>query len=250
MTTIAFLFYTLSILFFIDGVVLSVRGNVTIGLFIVYTLSICCAVWAKFYREIWAFTSHGILLWLRYAVIIGIVVYVGCMALIVSYSYTDIDYKEDVVIVLGAGVKNGKPSITLQNRLDAAIDYYHRNSDIHIVVTGGIARQKDTTEAAVMEKYLLENGIPQDVIVVEDVSQSTQENYIFTKQILTEKGIKHDSIVFITNSFHIYRAKTYAHHCGFENAHALSTKTDLFVFVPALIREVLGVVDMWVFKLN
>lgn len=244
------IFYILSALFLLDGVVLSIRGNVSVGLFIIYGLGICCAVFGRFHSEILEFTSSGILLWIRYAVILGIAVYIGCMGLILSYSHSNVDYTEDAVIVLGCGVKNGRPSVTLQARLDAAIDYYEKNSDIHIVVAGGLARQKDTTEAAVMKSYLLENSIPEEKIIVEDKSQSTKENYLFTKEILEEENIKHDSTVFITNSFHIYRAKTYAEHCGFENAHALSTKTDIFVFVPALIREVLGVIDMWVFKLR
>lgn len=244
------IFYILSALLLIDGIVLTFRGNITIGLFIVYGLSLCCGIWGRFHREIWAFTSHGIWYFLRILALVGIAVYIASMALILCYSHTSIDYKEDVVIVLGAGVQHGRPSITLQNRLNAAVEYYHINSDIHIVVAGGLARQKDTTEALVMKNYLLEQGIPENVIIMEDKSQSTKENYIYSKQILEEKGIKHDSIAFVTNSFHIYRAKTYAEFCGFKNAHALSTRTDLFVFVPALIREVLGVIDMWLFKLN
>ena len=244
------IFYILSALFLIDGIVLTVRSSISIGLFIVYGLCICCAVFAKFHKEILAFTSSGVMLWVRWLVIIGIVVYIGCMGLILSYSHTNVDYNEDVVIVLGSGVKNGRPNITLQMRLDASIEYYKQNSDVYIVVAGGLARQKDTTEALVMKNYLVENGIPEDIIIMEDKSQSTLENYRFSKEILENKNIKHDSIVFITNDFHIYRAKTYANHCGFENAHALSTKTDLFIFVPALIREVLGVIDMWVFRLK
>ncbi|MBP1551170.1 MAG: hypothetical protein J6C04_02710, partial [Oscillospiraceae bacterium] len=72
-------FYILSALFLIDGIVLSVRGNVSVGLFIIYGLSICCAVFAKFHKEILAFTASGTLLWLRYIVIAGIVIYIGCM---------------------------------------------------------------------------------------------------------------------------------------------------------------------------
>lgn len=172
------------------------------------------------------------------------------MGLILSCSYTDIDYNEDIVIVLGAGVTNGKVSKVLQNRLDACIDYYNKNSDIYIAVSGGLTRLKDGTEAEAMAEYLTSHGIPPSIIIMEDKSQSTLENYKFTKQILNEKNIVHDSIVFVTNDFHIYRAKKYAEYCGFKNAHALSTKTDLFTFVPALTREVLGVIDMWLFKLK
>lgn len=204
----------------------------------------------KYHSLIFKLTSHGFLFVLRNIVILAIICYIVCMGIILSYSHTNVDYKEDVVIVLGAGVVNGKVSKTLQSRLDACIDYYNKNKDIYIVVTGGLTRQKDTTEAAAMREYLISNGIPDNIIIVEDKSQSTFENYKFTKKILEDKKIKHDSIVFVTNSFHIYRAKTYSEFCGFKNSHALSTKTDLFVFIPALIREVLGVIDMWLFKLN
>ena len=247
---ISLFFYILSVLLFINGIVLTVRGNVTVGLYIVFGLSICCFIWAKFHIQLWQLTSSGILLWLRRLVILGIAVYLIFMGLILSCSYTDVDYTEDAVIVLGAGVTNGKVSKTLQNRLDACIDYYHKNSDIYIAVSGGLTRLKDRTEAEAMAKYLIDNDIPEDVIIIEDKSQSTLENYRFTKQIFEDKKICHDSIVFVTNDFHIYRAKKYATYCGFENAHALSTRTDLFTFVPALIREVLGVIDMWVFKLK
>ena len=250
MIKISLIFYILSAPLFINGVVLAARGNVTVGLYIVFGLSICCFIWARFHAEIWQLTSSGILLCLRRLVLLGIAVYLLFMGLILSYSYTNVDYGEDIMIVLGAGVTNGKVSKVLQNRLDAAVDYYSKNSDIHIVVAGGLTRQKDTTEAAAMAEYLIANGIPKDIIILEDKSQSTLENYKFTKHILENKHIDFDSVVFVTNDFHIFRAKKYAIHCGFKNAHALSTRTDLFTFIPALTREVLGVIDMFLFKLK
>jgi len=247
---ITVIFYILSVLFLINGIVMNIRTNATVGLFILYGLSVCCFVFARFHTQIIAATSHGILLWMRTLVIIGIAVYLGLMAFIMVQNSTNVTCDEDVVIILGAGVKNGKVSKALQLRLDAGIEYHRKNPDAYIVVTGGLTPQKDTTEATVMKDYLLQHGISEHIIIVEDKSQSTLENYRFSKAILEEKGIKHDSIVFVTNDFHIYRAKTYAKYCGFEDAHPLSTKTDIFTIIPALTREVLGVMDMWVFKLK
>ena len=250
MSDITVIFYILSLLFFINAVVINIRTNATLGLFILYGLAVCCFVFGRFHKPILEATSHGALLVLRWLVIIGIAVYVGLMGFIMLHSHTNVTYKEDVVIVLGAGVKNGKVSKALQLRLDAAIDYHSKNPDAYIVVTGGITPQKDTTEAAAMKDYLTSHGIKEDIIIVEDKSLSTQQNYEFTKIILDEKNISYNTIVFVTNDFHIYRAKTYAHYCGFENAHALSTRTDIFTSTPALTREVCGVLDMWVFKLK
>lgn len=172
------------------------------------------------------------------------------MCYLVLYGKTTVDYHEDTVIVLGAGVNNSKPSKTLKARLDACIEYYDKNPDIHIVVTGGTARQKNTTEADVMKSYLVEHGIPKEIILVENKATSTKENYLFSKELLDKNNLPYESIVFITNSFHVYRAGVYAKFCGFGNAHSLAVKTDIFVFLPAVIREVLGVIDMWVFKLK
>ena len=250
MIFITIIFYILSSLFLINGIVMNIRTNATVGLFILYGLSLCCFVFGRFHTQILAATDHGILLWIRTLVLVGIAVYIGFMGFIMAQSSTAVTYDEDVVIILGAGVKNGKVSKALQLRLDAGIEYSRRNSDAYIVVTGGLTPQKDTTEAAVMKDYLIQHNIPEEKIIVEDKSLSTLENYRFTKAILDEKGIKQDSIVFVTNDFHIYRAKTYAKYCGFENAHPLSTRTDIFTITPALTREVLGVIDMWVFKLK
>lgn len=247
---ITILFYILSVLFLLNGVVMNIRTNATVGLFILYGLSICCFVFGRYHTQIITATNHGVLLWLRTLVIIGILVYIGLMGFIMAQSSTAVNYKEDVVIILGSGVKNGKVGKPLQLRLDAGIEYSHKNPDAYIVVTGGLTPQKDTTEAAVMKDYLVQHGIAEEKIIVEDKSLSTLENYRFSKELLEKYKIKHDSIVFITNDFHIYRAKTYAKFCGFDNAHPLSTRTDLFTITPALTREVLGVIDMWVFKLR
>ena len=247
---ITIIFYILSAAFFINGIVMNIRTNATVGLFILYGLSICCFIFGRFHGPILEATSHGVLLWLRTLVVIGITVYLGLMGFIMLQSHTNVTYNEDVVIVLGAGVKNGKVSKALQLRLDAGIEYSKKNPDAYIVVTGGLTPQKDTTEAAVMKEYLLCHGIEENKIIVEDKSLSTLENYRFTKAILDENNIRYDSIVFVTNDFHIFRAKTYARYCGFENAHPLSTRTDIFTITPALTREVLGVMDMWVFKLK
>ena len=129
---------------------------------------------------------------------------------------------------------------------------YLNNSGVKVVCCGEVMEEivPNTTEAAVMKDYLISHGISESKIIVEDKSQSTLENYRFTKAILDNLNITYDSIVFVTNDFHIYRAKTYAKYCGFKNAHPLSTRTDIFTITPALTREVLGVMDMWVFKLK
>lgn len=207
-------------------------------------------IYARFFELINAKTAFGIFFYLKLLVFLGIGVYIGLIVYILSFGTTTVDYDENVVIVLGAGVQNNKAGKALQHRLDACIEYYGENPEVTIVVTGGLTRKKDTTEALVMKEYLIEKGIPTNKILLEDTSQSTKENYLLSKKILEQNNVKYDKIVFVTNSFHVYRAKSYAKFCGFENAASLSASTDIASFIPAVLREVLGVIDMWLFKLK
>lgn len=72
-----------------------------------------------------------------------------------------------VAIVLGAGVKSdGTPSDALHDRLAVGEDLYRKNAVKTILVTGddGGFRQN---EVAVMKKFLLDDGVPEDDILVD-----------------------------------------------------------------------------------
>ena len=239
-----------SILFLINGIILTKKGSITAGVYILYTLGISFFTYGHFYTQINFLTSDGILFYFKILVFIGLAVYILIMIFILSNAKTTANYTEDIIIILGAGVINGNPTKALENRLKSCIEYYKKNKHINIIVTGGLTRQKDTTESAVMKDYLVANGIPSKIIFEENYSQSTKENYVFSNNIIAEFGLKHNSVAFITNSFHIFRGKVYANFCGFKDAKSISSKTDTAVFLPALIREVLGVLDMFLFKLK
>ena len=54
----------------------------------------------------------------------------------------------DYVIVLGAGVKGEKPSLTLMQRLDKTIEYVNnQEKESKIIVSGGQGRGEDISEA-------------------------------------------------------------------------------------------------------
>ena len=104
----------------------------------------------------------------------------------ISGGTDNITYKEDAIIVLGAAVRGEEISGALQKRLDVAIEYYQKNPDVVIVVTGGQGPQEDITEALAMERYLLANGIPKEKIIKEEKATSTYENFKFSKVLLNE----------------------------------------------------------------
>ncbi len=130
-----------------------------------------------------------------------------------------VTFDEDVVIVLGAGINGEKIPPQLRKRLDKAIFYHKKNPTALIVVSGGKGSDEKVTEASAMKKYLLENGIREELIITEESSVSTYTNFVNTKAILEERLKSDIRIAFITSHYHIFRASVIAANAGVSATH-------------------------------
>ncbi len=155
------------------------------------------------------------------------------------------DYKENAVIVLGSGIHGEEVSDKLANRLDAAVLYHKMNPSAVIVVSGGQGPQENVTEAKAMEKYLIEKGISSNVIIKEEKATSTEENFLYSKEILDEKFSKEYSVVFITNNYHIYRAEKIAQQQGIKASH-IGAPIKWYTAPINYSREILAIVSFFV----
>ena len=231
-----------------NGIFLLTVANMNLGHILTLILGIGLTFCSVFYKSIRRITSKGIPKVIKYCVIILFCVELTRGLFIAIYGETDnITYKEDAVIVLGAGVHGERISLPLKFRLDKAIEYYSKNPDAVIVVSGGKGYQEAISEAGAMEKYLLLSGIPQNSIIKEEKSTSTIENMAYSKDILDTYFDKDYDIVVITNNFHIYRGVSYAKAAGFENVSHMSAHIRWYTVVPNYLRETLAVLKMWVF---
>lgn len=91
-------------------------------------------------------------------------------------------------------------------RLTVAADLARRFPDARIVVSGGSGRLGggDTSEAAVMRRFLVEEGIDPARIVLEDASRNTVENAGLT--LATANPQPGETWVLVTSAFHMPRA--------------------------------------------
>lgn len=119
------------------------------------------------------------------------------------------------IIVLGAGVNGTVPSLTLRERLDAALTYLQDNPAAICVVTGGQGPGEDITEAACMADWLTSRGIDPDRILLEDKSTSTRENLTFALDILeAHTGTRPTTAGIISSEYHMFRAGQLAEDLG------------------------------------
>lgn len=133
---------------------------------------------------------------------IGICVFLTILGLILSKMNVKPVNNLDYIIVLGAQVKENGPSVVLKYRLDRAVSYLKENINTLVIVSGGQGVNEPATEASVMKKYLINEGINEERIIIEDQSNTTKENLINSKKLIGDNK----SIGIVTNNFHMYRA--------------------------------------------
>lgn len=115
------------------------------------------------------------------------------------------------LMVLGFGLnKDGSMRQELIDRLNLALDCAKQYPDAFIAVTGGgtASENPSATEAGAMAKWLMENGIDESRIIIEDSSKTTVENAVFTYRIITSDYPQIKDIAIITSDYHIPMACT------------------------------------------
>jgi uncharacterized SAM-binding protein YcdF (DUF218 family) len=150
------------------------------------------------------------------------------------------------VIILGGYVKGDEPSKELAERLDAAVPYLKANPDSICIATGGLEPDSKRTEAAVMKEYLVRRGIAQELIIEEEQASDTEENIKYSKEILDERNLGKD-IVLVTSEYHQYRSQLRAKKHGL-TPYPISRKSSVVILPCAYMREILGVIELWMGK--
>lgn len=154
--------------------------------------------------------------------------------------------KPDYLMVLGAGLRGDKISTTLLYRLESAVEFNREYPDVKIIVSGGQGEGEDITEALAMKNYLISHGIDESLIISEDKSTNTYENFLYTKNLLDrEVGSEDYTITVISNDFHMYRAKYIGKKVGF-NCLGYPAKSHISSTVIFHVREFFGVMKAYI----
>jgi len=157
------------------------------------------------------------------------------------------DFTEDVVFVLGAGLRDDEILPSLEARLNQTLLYFEQNPDAIFIVCGGYGEDQTISEARAMADFLLAGGIPYAQIILEDASTSTYENFAFAKALITDYFPDGFSSVIITNNFHIYRSGFIARHFDLTPTH-FGAPTPIRTLAGNYVREIFAVINTWLFQ--
>lgn len=123
---------------------------------------------------------------------------------IYSVGHSDSKQSADAVVVMGAAQYDGTPSPLLESRLQHALDVYDSGRVMFIAVTGGKMPGDRFTEAAASRRWLVDRGVPENVILQEDQGRSTWESLSNLAAVLNSHDISH--VLVSTDRWHMQRS--------------------------------------------
>lgn len=178
--------------------------------------------------------------------IIVILIFIGILIMLgineyIKYSVkdkiiTEKDITEDfnVALVLGAGLKNGKPSPVLKDRLDTALMLYKNNKVSKIIVSGDHGN-KNYDEVNVMKNYLKNEGVLSEDIFMDHAGFSTYDSIYRLREIFNVK-----KVIIVTQKYHLYRSLYIAKKLEIDAEGISATKRHYAGELKFALREVIA----------
>ena len=147
--------------------------------------------------------------------------------------------KVDAALVLGSSVNSGAPSPIFKGRLDTAFDLYDRVIFSLIIVSDGVTREGEPSEAQAGVQYLLGKGVPPTHIVRENAARSTYENIALGTSVLSGLGLK--SWIVVSDPYHLRRTQMLSEDMGipFDCVAVPQSSRTSFLFLMDASRKVI-----------
>jgi uncharacterized SAM-binding protein YcdF (DUF218 family) len=157
-----------------------------------------------------ALSSNSWWIWFKRLLLIGFGVWlILVLALVIAIHITgtrDTAQESDVIIVLGAGLNDDEtPGYALTRRSLHAAELWKQGYAPNIICSGGHTGGHQRSEADGCRDILLSQGIPSEMIVLENQSHSTEENAIYSRNFMEENNWS--TAILVTDSFHILRSR-------------------------------------------
>ena len=172
-------------------------------------------------------------------------VLVFCLSVLsISFYKPAPNFQDDssLVVILGAGyLKNGKPVLALEKRLDKGVEvwdqlYKVNLKEVYILLSG----RKE--EVHVMYEYLIRQGISKEYLMKDEFSLNTRDTIKYSYQEAQQLST---APIFISQAYHIPRIIFYSIMNGHKNVNYVATDRVQIPFHKLLYvsgREVLAII--------
>mgnify|MGYP003421037828 CR=1 FL=1 len=150
------------------------------------------------------------------AVIVGLLLALNAVLIWgIAHSRPEIEHA-DAIIILGAAINT--PALT--NRTKEGLRIFEQGKADVMVLSGGKIADADISEAQFMEKVIKKNATVDELeYILEEDSHSTYENIRNSKAKLESSGQKADSVIVVSDAFHLARAFLMAKRAGFDDVY-------------------------------
>lgn len=190
---------------------------------------------------------NGIFLWLTMIAISTCYAFLLYMAWSSALGRITTQNQYALIMVLGAGIFTKNVTPMLADRLNRALSVYHQQKGTcNLLVSGGQGPDEPISEALAMKHYLIDYGVPESNIILEDQSTNTFENFYYSKRIIRNLYKHRPSILCVTSQFHILRGMRFAQ-INQMKVDGIGSHTPYHFFNIALIRDFLAL--MYQYKL-
>lgn len=135
----------------------------------------------------------------------------------------------DCILILGAGVKNGKPTPMLRDRLLTGIKLYENGKAAKIIMSGDHGSTA-YDEVNVMRLFAAERGVKEEDIFTDHAGFSTYDSIYRAKNIFEA-----DNIIIVSQKYHLHRALYIAERLG---VNAVGVSANLNPYGGQLKREI------------
>lgn len=158
---------------------------------------------------------------------------------IVQYGNIDEKTTCDAAIVLGAAATDEAVSPVYRERINHGIWLFENGYVDYLILTGGVGKGNEKSDALVAKQYAIEMGVPERAIRIEEQSTITEENLEYAKSIMDAHSM--DTAIIVSDPLHMKRAMQMANDYGI-TAYSSPTPTTMYrsarTQIPFLAREV------------
>ena len=112
-----------------------------------------------------------------------------------------------------------------EERLNHAIELQKDGFVRYIIITGGYGKKAQNSDSWIAKQYVLEMGVPESAIYIEENSKKTKENLYYAKKIMDSHNM-HTALV-VSDPIHMKRAMLIAKDCKM-TAYPSPTPTSMY----------------------